>query len=346
MRCVGDRVIFVYEHDNPSRGPVTPLHVAVVQCFCTAVASAEVRNRAMSILKALIDSGVEKSVSTYNMSLCFHDSPPWAWPQIIGVPLTPCGLAAYLKQQVGNFANQETVDWRRKIMDEVIEVLQAEPQTDTLGYNTAPPSVTPKSVTKTLNALLFSEKYSDIKFKCQDGTTLHAHKNILAAASPYFSTAFEGPWGGQHADGMWETSNPPGIMEVVLSYIYTGSVTPVLQEVMDGQPQVMLAVASEYDLSEFQALCEASCALGLDNDNVKSMLQLAHLYGSTVLKQSCFDFVQKHTATVLTNPSMAALASEDAELWTELAAAISPKPNDDGNENVAEGASNKRLRVS
>jgi hypothetical protein len=43
---------------------------------------------------------------------------------------------------------------------------------------------------------------------------------------------------------------------------------------------------------------------------------------------------------------MAALATEDAELWTELAAAISPKLDDGGNENVSEGASNKRLRVS
>jgi hypothetical protein len=102
----------------------------------------------------------------------------------------------------------------------------------------------------------------------------------------------------------------------------------------------MLAVASEYDLSELQALCEASCALGLDDDNVRSMLQLAHLYGSTALKQSCFDLVQKHMATVLTNPAMVALATEDAELWTELAAAISPKIDDGGK------TSRRELRTS
>jgi hypothetical protein len=86
-------------------------------------------------------------------------------------------------------------------MNEVIEVLHAEPYDDTLGYsnNTTPLSVTAsKSVTETWKALLFSEKCSDIKFQCQDGTVFHAHKNILAAASPYFSTAFEGPWGGAH----------------------------------------------------------------------------------------------------------------------------------------------------
>jgi hypothetical protein len=49
---------------------------------------------------------------------------------------------------------------------------------------------------------------------------------------------------------------------------------------------------------------------------------------------------------VLTNPSMAALATEDAGLWTELTAAICPEPDDGGDEYVSEGASNKRRRVS
>jgi hypothetical protein len=232
-------------------------------------------------------------------------------------------------------------------MDEVIEVLQAKPQNDIVGYNTTPTSVTVStSVTETWKALLFSEKFSDIKFQCQDGTVFHAHKCVLAAASPYFSTAFEGPWGEQHEDGLWETSNPPDIMEAILSYIYTGADTPVLQEVMDSQPQVMLAVASEYDLSELEAFCEASCARSLDKDNVKSMLQLAHLYGSTALKQSCFDFVQRNPVMVFINPSMAALATEDAGLWTELTAVISPEHDDGGNEYVSKGVSNKRRRVS
>ena len=347
-RCCEGNVIVVEHDDNHSNGPVSPIHVAIVQCFCTALESAEVRNSAMNILKALVDSGANKSGATSNMLLlCFHDSPLWAWSLVSAGVLTPCGLAAYLKKQVCTFANWEFVNLRRNVMNEVIEVLHAEPQNDTVGCNTAPQSETvSKSVTETLKALLFSEKFSDIKFQCQDGTVFHAHKCVLAAGSPYFSTAFEGPWREQHEDGLWETSNPPDIMEAILSYIYTVAVTPVLQETMDGQPQVMLAVASEYDLLELQALCEASCARSIDNDNIKSMHQLAHLYGTTALKQSCFDFVQKHMATVLTNPSMAALATEDAELRTELTAAISPEPDGGGDEYVSEGESNKRRRVS
>jgi hypothetical protein len=98
VTCYEEKVIFVSEHDNPSRGPVSPLHVAVVQCFCTALENDEVRNSAMNILKALIDSGADKYVATCSMILCFRDSPLWAWQLISATVLTPCGLAGYLKK--------------------------------------------------------------------------------------------------------------------------------------------------------------------------------------------------------------------------------------------------------
>jgi hypothetical protein len=47
-----------------------------------------------------------------------------------------------------------------------------------------------------------------------------------------------------------------------------------------------------------------------------------HLHGSSGLKASCFVFVQKSMAKILTNPFLAALAAKDAELWAELASNI------------------------
>jgi hypothetical protein len=58
------------------------------------------------------------------------------------------------------------------------------------GTNTDAPTVSAlKSVAKTYQKMLFSEKFSDIKFICGDNVTVHAHRNILAGASPYFDTA-------------------------------------------------------------------------------------------------------------------------------------------------------------
>jgi hypothetical protein len=324
--------------DRSSRGAVSPLHVAVVQCYFTALESAELRNSAMNILKALVEVGANTSVATNNLLFCY--SSHISWLQATTAPMTPCGLAVFLKQ---DNSGQYDEDLRRTTMDEVIQLLEAPSQKDSYASTTSPSVTVPKSVANAWKALLFSEKFSDVNFKCQDGTTFYAHKNVMAAASPYFSAAFEGPWGKQHEDGLWETSNPAPVMKVVLSFIYTGEVTPV-QRVLDEHLEMMLAVASEYDLAELRAIIEERCARSLGSDNVKSMLQLAHFHGSSVLKQSCFDFVQENTAQVLTDPSMASLAFEDAELWAELAAAILSKV-DGGKENLSQRAP-KRLRSS
>ena len=116
------------------------------------------------------------------------------------------------------------------------------------------------------------------------------------------------------------------VMEAILFFMCIGTVTP---DLMEQQPVEMLALASEYSLPCLRELCEASCARSLSVKNVKIVLQLAHLHSSLRLKQSCFVFVKKNMAKVLTNPSVFSLATEDAELWAELAAAISPDGSDE-----------------
>lgn len=79
-------------------------------------------------------------------------------------------------------------------------------------------------VASSYGKLLLSEDFSDVTFKCSDGVSLPAHKNILAISSDYFKTAFQGPWAENNADGVWETSHPSTLMKSVLTILYTGSV--------------------------------------------------------------------------------------------------------------------------
>jgi hypothetical protein len=314
------------------KGIASPLHLAVCNYFTNGWKDIY-SPTAMSIMNTLIAAGADTSITVTNIKLSGVLS-YWI-THTVADAVTPYTLARTLKQYVG----RESICGKE--MDKVMKVLQAESQKDTLGYKNTPASVpVPKSVTNTWKALLFSKKFSDVMFKCQDGTVFHAHKCVLAAASPYFSAAFEGPWGEQHADGLWETSNSAGVMEAILSFMYIGTVAP---DLMEQQPVDMLALASEYSLPCLRELCEASCARSLSVNNVKIVLQLAHLHSSLPLKRSCFDFVKKNMAKVLTNPSVLSLAVEDAELWAELATAISP---DGGNENQFKLASNKRDRSS
>jgi hypothetical protein len=129
-------------------------------------------------------------------------------------------------------------------------------------------------------------------------------------------------------------------MEAILSFMYVGTVAP---DLLEQQPVDILALASEYSLPCLREICEASCARSLSVKNLKIVLQFAHLHSSLPLKRSCFDFVKKNMAKVLTNPSVLSLAVEDAELWAELVAAISP---DESQSPFSESASKKRSRPS
>lgn len=81
----------------------------------------------------------------------------------------------------------------------------------------------PESLVQSFKKLLLSDKFSDIKFVCDDRKViLHAHRFILAAASPYFLAAFEGSWAENNKSGEWLTSHPSEIIKAVLSFLYTG----------------------------------------------------------------------------------------------------------------------------
>jgi hypothetical protein len=309
-------------------GILSPLHLAVVNCYNT---SAQGRSSAMKILKAFLKVGANAFFTVVNFRIYC-----WGRREVLAAK-TPLDLAILVKNLLAFSGSARSA----RIMNEMIQLLEAAEirLREAALQKDSDPVTVPKSVANTWKALLFSEDFSDVKFKCQDGTMFHAHKCVLAAASPYFSAAFRGPW-GQHEDGLWETSNPAPVMKAALSFIYTGEAT---SRVMEQQPEVVFAVASEYSLPELRQLCEASCTRSLGINNVKSMLQFAHLQGSSALKQSCFDFVQKNMAKVLVDPAVVSLISEDAELWAELVAAISP---DSGRDNMSEGSSKKRGRSS
>ena len=82
-------------------------------------------------------------------------------------------------------------------------------------------------------------------------------------------------------------------------------------------------LATEYGLADLRKQSECACIRSLAVANVKRFLQLADLHEAQDLKLACFTFVQRHAATVLTDPDMMGLATEEPGLWAELAAKIS-----------------------
>ena len=124
------------------------------------------------------------------------------------------------------------------------------PSPSALLFPKSIPTVTiPQSVANTYKNLLLSSNQSDIQFVCSDGEILPAHKIILAAASPYFETAFDGPWAENTPKGEWHTKHPSSLIKAVLTYIYTGDVSDSVagETFMD-----MLSIAGEYTSSVTQ----------------------------------------------------------------------------------------------
>ena len=78
----------------------------------------------------------------------------------------------------------------------------------------------------------------------------------------------------------------------------------------------------KYEIEQLQRLCERKCIEKLSVESVKSMLQLAHLREMELLKQKCFDFIHEQSAAVLTDTAFMSLATENTDLWSEMAQAL------------------------
>lgn len=241
---------------------------------------------------------------------------PWSCIAIVLFPcndMTPLQLAVSLK----SYATGSTYQTGR--MAKVVDLLRSAQQESGIVAKTSTITVS-QSAFDTWNNLLFSEKFSDIKFICQDGTVLVAHKNVLAAASEYFANYFGGPWDKQHPDGTWKTSNSPEIMDAILTFVYTGDI-PL--STVDEHASDLLPVAQEYCLPALAKLCEASLLRMLSISNIKNVLVLAHIRKVPGLLKECFAFVKRNASDLLVDPEFGALSTTNADLWEQLRVTIS-----------------------
>lgn len=270
---------------------------------------------ARAIIQHLIDHGADVKRVVDGLVVCNIEDYRWIFPS---VHCTPIDLILFLKQHLSYYKAQGT------FLDMVLDMVQR--AAHAAGHVKPPTARVACSVVTTWDSLCLSEKFSDVRFVCSEGdgeheVVLHAHKAVLAAASDYFSTLFTGPWADNCVDGAVKTSNSAHIMRAILTFVYTGRLEEGL---LDANAPTLVGIASEYGLLALGKLAEQSCIRSLALDNVKGMLQLAHLHEASELKTACHLFVQRHAAAVLTNPEMMSLATEQPALWAELAAKIVP----------------------
>ncbi|KAL3897369.1 MAG: hypothetical protein SGARI_006936 [Bacillariaceae sp.] len=166
------------------------------------------------------------------------------------------------------------------------------------------------------SSLLFSETQSDctIVFKTGEKSgkkmTLHAHRNILAASSPYFKRYFEGAadgsWGGDV--GVFETTNSMDVMKSVLSYMYVGEL-PTKEELAESAVD-LLDVANQYEMQELAEYAASIIEQALCLDNVTEVF--------LDLKLACGAFIHASASHAMFDDRVLALRDEQPDLWKDL----------------------------
>jgi hypothetical protein len=304
--------------------------------------------RAFGILKLLIDNGANVSNAAsfwacyVGGNQCGDNDNKQNWKGFEQVNVTPAQFALFLKSKpnfpasyngydenryddnehqtqektAGNTLKREWATQQKVAMDTVISALMSatEPNSRSamvkqLQFNSAMVSV-PLS-TKTLwSSLLFS---GDMRFECK-GTAVHAHKVILAAASPYFQTLFDGPW-RENADSCIKSHMPPEAIKAMLTFLYTGDLDSAA---LESQTSDLFDISSAYQLEELKMMCEHHCLGCLSIENAIGFLELGTLYECEQLESQCFAFIRQHASKMLL--PITQLAQENKSLWTKLCA--------------------------
>ena len=263
-------------------------------------------------------------------------------------------FAVFLKQRIQsnyNFAEHH------ELMEKVICCLvEAEKQAGHLRPTMHP---VPVYTYKTWQKMLFNEGFSDVAFICADKPEdkICAHKAVLAAASPYFQTLFSGNWQETKSNNEIQTQNSYAVMKLVLRFIYTGEIN---ETIVNNKAQIMLGLASEWQLTQLMVLCEQCCIRSLSQTNVKDTLLLACLHDCTSLKESCLKFIKQHSGKLLVSRKFISLREENHDVWRQVKLMLSDgnaseseqdvgedeEEEGGGEEKDEEGSARKKQRIS
>ncbi len=307
-----------------------PLHIAIVSLYKAAsriVYDYSSKHdyssmQCLEVIQILLHYGADWKLGCKGLLILHLEDYKWiSFPEYPGHSgrNQPIHLAMFLKKYQDHYSNE--------YMDKAIRLIQAkvnrqiEKEKEGQGKLSSLKTVAVlKSVANTYKSMLFSEDFSDVTFQCSDGVSIPAHKNILAASSPYFERAFKGDWAENNLEGIWPTIHSSSMMKSFLTLIYTGSKQECEKILADNEndPIGLLDLACEYDMKPLVLISIDNCIKHLKLDNVRMIMQSAQRHSCERLKIATFAYVNVNARKALMRPDMVSLATEDPELWAEL----------------------------
>ncbi|XP_074275091.1 ARM REPEAT PROTEIN INTERACTING WITH ABF2-like [Silene latifolia] len=158
----------------------------------------------------------------------------------------------------------------------------------------APPSPTPQ--------VYLGEQYvnnstlSDVTFLVE-GRRFYAHRICLLASSDAFRAMFDGGYREKDAKDIEIPNIQWNVFELMMRYIYTGSVNVSLDIAQD-----LLRAADQYLLEGLKRLCECTIAQDISVDNVTLMYELSEAFNALSLRHSCILFILEQFDVISSKP--------------------------------------------
>ncbi|KAL0419900.1 UNVERIFIED_CONTAM: arm repeat protein interacting with a [Sesamum radiatum] len=151
------------------------------------------------------------------------------------------------------------------------------------SMDAAPPSPIPQ--------VYLGEQYvnnptlSDVTFLVE-GKRFYAHRICLLASSDAFRAMFDGGYREKDAKDIEIPNIRWDIFELMIRYIYTGSVDVNLYVAQD-----LLRAADQYLLEGLKRLCEYAIAQDISVENVSLMFELSEAFNALSLRHACIVFI-------------------------------------------------------
>ncbi|GAA0161388.1 hypothetical protein LIER_17716 [Lithospermum erythrorhizon] len=122
---------------------------------------------------------------------------------------------------------------------------------------------------------------SDVTFSVE-GKRFYAHRICLLASSDAFRAMFGGGYRERDAKDIEIPNIRWDVFELMMRYIYTGSVDVNLDIAQD-----LLRAADQYLLKGLKRLCEYAIAKDISDANVSLMFELSEAFNALVLRHAC-----------------------------------------------------------
>ena len=144
-----------------------------------------------------------------------------------------------------------------------------------------------------------------------DDNKIKAHKCVLVASSPIFSTLLENSQSERPTLTISDISYE--VVSEMLKFIYTKRVA-CLQDMADG----LMIAAHKYEILDLKKICEEFLSENINLENALKLLITADSHSAEHLKKSVFDFIIKHREDFIDNCDFQELMISNPKLMQPL----------------------------